>query len=141
MSDSCDPMDCNPPGLLCPRDSPGKNTGVGCHFLFQRIFPTQELNPGLLHCRQILYQLSYKGIPVHSMGFDKRIISCTHYYCIQQNSFITLKAFCTLPIHVVSPNSCQYPLIILPSHSFAFSIMSYSWNHTICSHFKYASFT
>ena len=41
--------------LLCPWDSPGKNTGVGCHFLLQRIFPTQGLNPGLLHCRQILY--------------------------------------------------------------------------------------
>src|SRR5574337_139169 len=34
-----------------------KNTGVGCHFLLQGIFPTQELNPGLLHCRQVLYQL------------------------------------------------------------------------------------
>ena len=34
--------------LLCPWDSPGKNTGVGCHFLLQRIFPTQESNPYLL---------------------------------------------------------------------------------------------
>ena len=48
-------------GLACPWDSPGKNTGVGGPFLLQGIFPTQELNPGLLHCRQILYQLSYKG--------------------------------------------------------------------------------
>ena len=39
----------------------GKNTGVGCHFLLQWIFSTQESNPGLLHCRRILYQLSYKG--------------------------------------------------------------------------------
>ena len=38
-----------------------KNTGVGCHALFQGIFPTQELNGGLLNCRQILYQLSYQG--------------------------------------------------------------------------------
>ena len=37
------------------KDSPGKNTGVDCHFLFQGIFPTQELNPNLLHCKQILY--------------------------------------------------------------------------------------
>ena len=36
--------------------SPGKNTGVSCHFLLQGIFPTQGLNPGLLHCRQILYR-------------------------------------------------------------------------------------
>ena len=35
----------------------------GCHFLLQGIFPTQESNPGLLHCKQILYQLSYKGSP------------------------------------------------------------------------------
>ena len=41
--------------VLCPWDSPGKNTGVGCHFLLQSIFPTQGSNPGLLHCRQILY--------------------------------------------------------------------------------------
>ena len=34
---------------------------MDCHFLLQGIFPTQELNPGLLHCREILYQLSYKG--------------------------------------------------------------------------------
>ena len=34
------------------------NTGVGCHFFFQEIFLTQGLNPGLLHCRQILYHLS-----------------------------------------------------------------------------------
>ena len=47
--------------LLCPWDSPGKNTGVGCHFLLQGIFLIQELNPSLLHCRQILYQLSYLG--------------------------------------------------------------------------------
>ena len=46
-----------------PWDSPGKNTGVGCHFLLQWIFPTQESNPGLLHCRQILYQLSYEENP------------------------------------------------------------------------------
>ena len=39
--------------------SPGKNTVVGCHFLLQGIFPAQESNPGLLHCRQILYQMSY----------------------------------------------------------------------------------
>ena len=43
---------------LHPRDFPGKNTGVGCHFLLQEIFPTQGLNPSLTHCRQTLYHLS-----------------------------------------------------------------------------------
>ena len=40
-----------------------QNTGVGCHFLLQGIFPTQGLNLGLLHCRQILYQVSYREAP------------------------------------------------------------------------------
>ena len=40
-----------------------KDTGVGSLSLLQRIFPAQEANRGLLHCRQILYQLSYEGTP------------------------------------------------------------------------------
>ena len=52
-----------PPGSSDHGDSPGKNTGVGCHALFQGIFPTQGSNPGILHCRWILYQLSHKGSP------------------------------------------------------------------------------
>ena len=51
--------------LLCPWNSPGKNTGVGCHSLLEGIFPTQGSNPGLLHCRQILYHLSYQGSPLY----------------------------------------------------------------------------
>ena len=43
-----------PRGLLRPWDSPGKNTGVGCQFLLQGIFPTQGSNPGLWHCGQRL---------------------------------------------------------------------------------------
>ena len=52
-----------PSRLLCPRESPGKNAGVGCHFLLQGIFPTRGSNPGLPRCRRILYQLSHKGSP------------------------------------------------------------------------------
>ena len=52
-----------PHGLYSPWNSPGQNTGLGSLSLFQGIFPTQGLNPGLLHCRQILYQLSHKGSP------------------------------------------------------------------------------
>ena len=47
--------------LLCPWNSPGKNTGMYCHSLLQGIFLTQGSNPGLLHCRQILYHLSHQG--------------------------------------------------------------------------------
>ena len=46
-----------------PWNSPGKNTGVGCHFILQGIFLTQGLNLGLLNCRQILYQMSHQGSP------------------------------------------------------------------------------
>ena len=48
--------------LLCPWDSPSKNTGVDCHFLLQGIILTQGLNPGLLHGRQILYHLIHQGM-------------------------------------------------------------------------------
>ena len=50
-----------PHGLYSPWNSPGQNTGVGSLSLLQGIFPTQGSNPGLLHCRRILYQLSHKG--------------------------------------------------------------------------------
>ena len=74
-------MPCPPPGDLpnsgikpwspplqmdsLPYEPPGKpmNTEMGSQFLLQGIFPTQELNWVLLHCRQILYQLSYQGSP------------------------------------------------------------------------------
>ena len=59
----CDPMGCSPPGFSVHRDSPGKNTGVGCHALLQGIFPTQGSNPGLPYCRWILCYLSYQGKP------------------------------------------------------------------------------
>ena len=55
-------MDCSPPGSSVHEDSPGKNTGVGCQALLQGIFPTQGSNPGLLHCRWILYW-SHQGSP------------------------------------------------------------------------------
>ena len=60
VSDSMQPY-----GLYSPLNSPGQNTVVGNLFLLQGIFPTQGSNPGLPHCRQILYQLSHKGSPVY----------------------------------------------------------------------------
>ena len=66
MSDSLQPH-----GLHSPWNSPGQNTGVGSLSLLQGIFPTQGLNPGLLHRRQILYQLSHQGSP--------QILECIAY--------------------------------------------------------------
>ena len=54
VSDSLWPRGLQHTRLLCPWNSPGKYTGIVYHFLLQGIFPTQELNPGLPHCRQIL---------------------------------------------------------------------------------------
>ena len=55
LSDSLRPHGLQPARLLCPWNSPGKNPGMSGHSLLQGIFPSQGLNPGLLHCRQILY--------------------------------------------------------------------------------------
>ena len=63
MSNSLWPYGLYPTRLLCLWNSPGKNTGVGCHVFLQGIFLIQGMNPGLLHCRQILYHLSHQGSP------------------------------------------------------------------------------
>ena len=75
------PHGLQPARLLCPWDSPGKNTGVGFYFLFQGIFPTQESNLSLLLCRQILYQLSHEG----STPSSSRGIFLGHCLHISQN--------------------------------------------------------
>ena len=59
-------------------DSPGKHPGAGCHAFLQGIFPTQGMNPGLPHCRSILFHLSHEGMPKHTSGqkgsrADKRL--------------------------------------------------------------------
>ena len=59
----CDSTDYCLPGSSVHGDSPGKNTGLGCHPLLQGIFPIQASNPGLPHCRWILYCLSHQGSP------------------------------------------------------------------------------
>ena len=73
----CNPMDCSPPSSYVHGDSPGKNTRVGCLFLLQGVFPTQESNLGLLHCRHIVYHLSLQGSPqTYINGHKNTIVSC-----------------------------------------------------------------
>ena len=70
------PHELKPVGLLCPWVFPGKNTGVGCHFLLQGIFLTQELNPGLPHCLQadsVPYEPPGKSLSLY-------IYVCIHIY-------------------------------------------------------------
>ena len=76
VSDSLQPHGLQPVRLLSPWDSPGKNIGVGFHFLLQGIFLTQGLNPSLLDCRQTLYQLSYKVSP----GSSRHKIKTCYYH-------------------------------------------------------------
>ena len=88
MSDSLQPH-----GLHSPWNSPSQNTGVSSCSLLQGIFPTQGWNPGLPHCRQILYQLSHQGSPdynklstyshivLKSLGHYKSPIDISQCYC------------------------------------------------------------
>ena len=59
----CHSMVCSPPGSSVRGNSPGKNTGMSCHALLQGNFPIPGSNPGLPHCRQILYHVSPQGSP------------------------------------------------------------------------------
>ena len=74
VSDSSRPHGLQPTRLLHPWDFPGKSTGVGCHFLLQRIFPTQGSNPGLPHYRQTLYCLSHQGSIYYIVKYNILII-------------------------------------------------------------------
>ena len=78
MSDSLRPHGLKPVRLLCPWDFPGKSAGVDCHFLLQGIFPTQESNLGLPHCRQTLYRLSHQGSPLTFLSSINDTIVNTH---------------------------------------------------------------
>ena len=69
ISDFLWPHRLQPARLLYHGDPPGKNTGVGCHALLQGIFPAQGLNPGLLHCRQILHHMSHQGSPKYMIKY------------------------------------------------------------------------
>ena len=82
VSDSLRPHRLSPTSLFLPWDFSGKNTGVGCHFLLQGIFPTQGSNPGLLHCRQALNHLSQECLNTeHTCSYvSKHKESCTHGY-------------------------------------------------------------
>ena len=60
--------------LVLACTAPGKSTGVGCHFLLQRIFLTHGSNPGLPHCRQTPYHLSHQGSPKPQTSTENLIL-------------------------------------------------------------------
>ena len=98
MPNSLQPHGLSLTRLLCPWNSPGKNTGVGCHSLLQGIFLTQGSNPCPLHCRQILYNLSPQGtesqisclplIRTHIIEFKTHFSSLTSYLDASLQDFV-----------------------------------------------------
>ena len=86
MSNSLQSYGLQPSRLLYSWNSPGKNTGVGCHSLLQGIFLTQGSNPSLLHCRQSLYQLSHQGTLLYRKSTND---SNRTYSSLSQMSMIT----------------------------------------------------
>ena len=74
MCDSLQPHGLQATRFLCPWDFPGKSTGLGCHFLLQRIFLNQGSNPGLLHCRQTLNRTT---------NFKETSLSSSHFNTVQ----------------------------------------------------------
>ena len=123
MSDSFQPHGL-PTSLLGPRDSPGKNTGVGCHFLLQGIFPTQGSNPcllPLLHCQADALPLSHlalhsdagEGEEGHFLRFSYKMFCHDCTWCIRINSTLIQLGFCSDPegknllTRLVQPIYCQ----------------------------------
>ena len=92
-----------PTRLPHPWDSPGKNTGVGCHFLLQRIFPTQGSNPHLLHCRQILHHWAMR-VTVQYYSF-----ACG--YLVLPAEGTLLSPFCGLGtlVSIIWPGTWEFP--------------------------------
>ena len=88
---------------LCPWGFPGKNTGVGCHFLLQGIVPTLGSNPGLLHCKWILYCLSHQGSPGPWGDFTNpmKFVCKTPYTCCafsrDSREFMQISKQCASP--------------------------------------------
>ena len=133
VSDSLQPC-----GLYSPWNSAGQNTGVGSLSLLQGIFPTQGLNPGLLHCRRILYQLSHQGSPqylnkIGLWGGGQNRKSCLEIFVVFSLQFSSVTQSCStlcdpmdcsppgLPVHHQPPEFAQTHVhrvgdAIQPSH-------------------------
>ena len=118
-----------PTMLLRPWDFPSKNTGVGCHCLLQRIFLTQGSNPGLLHCRQTLYCLSYQGSHQFAVSGD---LTHTHTHTYDKIETLLMESLLTDIQQVVfqllhsSLESCRGNLIRKQVFS---PVLALSWVH------------
>ena len=101
MADSLRPHE-----LYSPRNSPGQNTGEGSLSLLQGIFSTQGLNPGLLHCRRILYQLKHKGSPDNTIAQNNSYTkACLAVACPELLQSLGMAFSAALQVHPVSTDS------------------------------------
>ena len=111
ISDSLQPHE-----LYNPWNSPGQNTGVGSLSLPQGIFPNQGSNPGLLHCRWILYQLSHKESPFHCTDIPYFVyhftidecFHCFHFLAIVTNATALFKLFNILMLYPIIKRETGY---------------------------------
>ena len=120
-----------PVRLLCPWDSPGKNTGVGCHSLLQGIFQTQGSNPGL-HCREILYWLSQQGNPTVRYCQISLHRDCTNLNLFQQYKKVHASLFCCCPVTQLcltlwDPMDCSTPGFAILHHLLEFAQTHVHW--------------
>ena len=119
--------------FLCPWDSPGKNTGVACHFFLQGIFPAQRSNPCLLHWQVDSLPLSHPGSPSvilidsqiipslacrrllnFTSGFERTLVVCSPHTCPAPglNLAISPRSRLALELHSFLPS------FLFPQHKF-----------------------
>ena len=89
--------------IYSPRNSPGQNTGVGSPSLLQRIFQTQGSNPGLPHCRRILYQLNHRGSH-NGEQFKVRKSVRSHFLPGSIHRFLAIKKGCLFLVVISTQN-------------------------------------
>ena len=102
-----------------PWNSPGQNTGVGSLFLLQGIFPTQGLNLGLLHCRQILYQMSHKWNPRMEPGSSALQVDSLpvelsgkpYFYFLTMSYFMSQDFIQDTMFYLIMISSCLFSLL------------------------------
>ena len=102
VSNSLRPHELWPARLLCPWNSPGKNTGVGCHFLLQGIFPTQGSYLRLLH----LLHRQVDSLP--SQPLNKAVVYLRHCQTNLQDGYTILHSYQQCICDPVSPHLCQH---------------------------------
>ena len=108
-----------------PQGKP-KNTGEGSLSILQQIFPTQESNQSLLHCRQILYQLSYQGSPDFNVGAFNIVPEASEIVLTSFNFYFFLSAsFISTLLHSTSLilSSASVILLLAPSRVLLISVI------------------